>query len=119
MANRYVPGGSVTTGARAQEETLCRQSTLYPSLGGIQYPLPEFGGAVVPNVQFFRDDAYQGIEPFTADVFLSAAYDCNIEHDRGYDRPAPGPDGGDDMYATGMRRKIRTMLRFAMENGKK
>jgi uncharacterized protein (TIGR02452 family) len=112
MANLYIPGGSVTTGARAQEETVCRQSTLYPALQRLPYPLPECGGAFVPGVQFFRDDAYQGVEPLTADVFASAAYNCNRAHGDGYDRPE-----ADEVYSSGTERKIRTMLRLAIENG--
>ncbi len=112
MANRYVAGGSVTTGARAQEETVCRQSNTYPALQRLQYPLPECGGAFVPGVQFFRDDTYEGVEPFTADVFASAAYNCNRAHGDGYDRPE-----ADEVYSAGTDRKIRTMLRFAIENG--
>lgn len=115
MANRYTRGGGVTTGARAQEETLCRQSNLYPALERLAYPLPEKGGAYVPGVQFFRDDAYNVVEPFVADVFVSAAYNCNRAHGPGYDRP--GPDGEDEFYAVGTDAKIRTMLRSAIQHG--
>lgn len=83
MANGAVPGGAVLGGSNAQEETLCRQSTLYPALKKLNYPLPEFGGAFVPHVQFFRDDAYKGIRPLVVDVFASAAYDCNLSHKPG------------------------------------
>ena len=34
------PGGSVVKGARAQEEDLCRCTTLYSSLEAVNYPLP-------------------------------------------------------------------------------
>lgn len=115
MANRYTRGGGVVTGARAQEETVCRQSNLYPALERLEYPLPEKGGALVPGVQFFRDDEYNVVEPFAADVFVSAAYNCNRAHGAGYDRP--GPDGEDEFYATGTDAKIRTMLRAAIQNG--
>ncbi len=115
MANRYTRGGGVVTGARAQEETVCRQSNLYPALERLEYPLPERGGALVPGVQFFRDDAYNVVEPFAADVFVSAAYNCNRAHGAGYDRP--GPEEDDEFYATGTHAKIRTMLRAAIQNG--
>jgi uncharacterized protein (TIGR02452 family) len=115
MANRYERGGAVRTGARAQEETVCRQSTLYPALERLEYPLPERGGALVPGVQFFRDDAYNVVEPFAADVFVSAAYNCNRAHGAGYDRP--GPEEVDMFYEIGTDAKIMTMLRAAIQNG--
>ncbi|MGB7978331.1 MAG: TIGR02452 family protein [Chlamydiales bacterium] len=117
MANGAVPGGAVLGGSNAQEETLCRQSTLYPALKKLNYPLPEFGGAFVPHVQFFRDDAYKGIRPLVVDVFASAAYDCNLSHKPGslglgYNRPVD-----EEAYRNGMKGKIRAMLRTAIANG--
>ncbi len=41
FANAFVPGGGVTVGATAQEESLCRCSTLYPVLNQ-QYLLDNF-----------------------------------------------------------------------------
>lgn len=115
MANRYSHGGGVRNGATAQEEVLCRQSNLYPALEVLvdrqQYPLPEFGGAYIPNVQFFRDDAYNFVDPFTVDVFVSAAYNCNVGS-RGYDKPE-----NEHEYENGTRLKIQNMLRAAIQMG--
>lgn len=116
MANLYERGGGVRNGANAQEETLCRQSDLYPGLERLTYPLPVEGGAYIPGVQFFREDIqYRAVEPFVADVFVSAAYNCNRGHGAGYDRPEA--DGGDELYAAGTEAKIRTMLRHAIQTG--
>jgi Uncharacterized protein conserved in bacteria (DUF2263) len=57
MANEENPGGSVFDGAKAQEETLCRQSNLY--IGQKQaeatgyYPITEHGGILIKGVTFF------------------------------------------------------------------
>lgn len=113
MANRYRRGGGVTNGAAAQEETLCCQSDLYAGLERVPYPLPERGGAYIPGVQFFRDDRFRFINPpLIADVFASAAYNCNQEHGRGYDRPA-----NDNEHIDGTKEKIRTMLRTGRQEG--
>lgn len=57
MASERVPGGGVRSGANAQEECLCRCSTLYISLTRNPrfYPLAEEGGLYSPDVLFFRD----------------------------------------------------------------
>lgn len=112
MANRYDRGGAVLRGARAQEETLCRQSDLYKGLEKVHYPLPELGGAAVRGVQFFRDDEYNYVEPIVADVFTSAAYNNNLAHGRGFDRPVD-----DAVYLANTKEKMRTMLRWGIQNG--
>lgn len=124
MANKESPGGSVLDGSEAQEETLCRQSNLYIGLKHAEgigyYPITEYGGILVKNVTFFRDDKYDYLaEGFQADVFASAAYDCNKEHKpivekhlAGYDKPERDID-----YENGMKAKIRASLRAAKKNG--
>lgn len=124
MANATRPGGSVVDGDNAQEETLCCQSNLYMGLkeafSNGYYPIPEFGGILVKGVSFFRDENYNFLdECYQADVFASAAYDCNIAHKpdlekglRGYDRPEREED-----YQKGMKAKIRTLLQTAKQNG--
>ncbi len=124
MANRKSIGGAPDR-ANAQEEMLCRQSALYPALASmpndrnnhystdISYRFLSGGGILVPGVQFFRTDPSEGYAfcpPFTADVFASAAYNCNQDQD--YDRPRK-----DLEYIEGTKERIRTMLRAAVENG--
>ncbi|PKS04883.1 hypothetical protein jhhlp_008247 [Lomentospora prolificans] len=56
MASPLRPGGGVLSGATSQEESLCRRTTLYPSLREEFYRLPEFGAVYTPDVLVFRVD---------------------------------------------------------------
>jgi uncharacterized protein (TIGR02452 family) len=76
MASGRRPGGGVTNGARAQEETLCRCSNLYP--GMIQakkehqlYPLQQ--PYIIKNVTFFKDESYQMMDHCLCDVVVCNA----------------------------------------------
>src|SRR5947207_4725678 len=55
MASAICPGGGYTRGARAQDESLCRRSTLYNTIkrSGF-YPIPPYGGLYSPKVLVFR-----------------------------------------------------------------
>jgi uncharacterized protein (TIGR02452 family) len=54
MCSVFRPGGGVLNGARAQEESLCTRSTLYPSLREENYRLPEDAAIYTPDVLVFR-----------------------------------------------------------------
>ena len=130
MASATHPGGGVEKGSGAQEEQLCRRSTLllslyqykrekakiYPQLNikyrEKQYPLhPQFGGIYSPKVTFFREGEGLGYrlsdEPFFANVITVAG----VSH--------PPLDKNGLMYPREQeqtKNKIRTILRIALEH---
>lgn len=83
FANGLEPGGGFLSGARAQEETLCRSSSLYETLLGDQMyakrrkrPLPDSTDWVIysPEVPVFRaDDGTELEEPWLLDIVTCAA----------------------------------------------
>ncbi|OHT09657.1 hypothetical protein TRFO_21376 [Tritrichomonas foetus] len=87
FANAIKPGGGYLNGRTAQEEQLCRQSLLYPTLTknlemyqfNIEQNLHECGSNYMiysPLVLFFRDDEFNLIpEPFAVNVITSPAVD--------------------------------------------
>jgi uncharacterized protein (TIGR02452 family) len=91
FASAKSPGGGFINGAQAQEESLARSSTLYPSLmtttGQQFYDLHRIdprGGyythAMIysPGVVFFRDDDGGWTQPLEADVLVSAAVNAGV-----------------------------------------
>ncbi len=101
FANAYSPGGGVEHGARAQEEVLCRCSTLYEILSSEKCwnayyrknrnERKIYGSDRIiysPGIMFFNTDRYEfpePIEPFQADVITCAApdlYDVGCQDDQ-------------------------------------
>ena len=120
FANAFNPGGGFRIGARAQEEALCRCSTLYSSLisdkAAAMYnyncAFRENGDSdfmlLSPNVCVFRDENCELLEsPFTVGVITI---------------PAPNRFGeamflSEKRIAEVMTRRIRIMLRIAARHG--
>ncbi|KAF3934947.1 hypothetical protein ABW19_dt0208433 [Dactylella cylindrospora] len=77
MASNTNPGGGVLNGAQAQEETLCRRSTLYPSLLGTNFhPLNSGSIIFTPDVLVFMNQRYEMLkdaERYYVDVISAAA----------------------------------------------
>lgn len=86
FADSTKPGGGYLNGRSPQEETLCRQTLLYPTLVGnqmyqynIKNNLKVEGSDVMiysPNVYVIRNDKYKEIQhPFTVNIISSPAVD--------------------------------------------
>lgn len=87
FASSTSPGGGVTSGASAQEECLCRVSTLYPCLKDesmwdrfyaphrkARNPLHNDDIIYTKDIVVFKDDDYQPLlQPFAVDVITCAA----------------------------------------------
>lgn len=61
MASERVPGGGVSSGCSAQEEELCRRTTLYPCLSSLRrryYPLSPGTVVYTPRVDVLCDASY-------------------------------------------------------------
>lgn len=127
MASRRNPGGGVTAGAGAQEETLFRRTDLfrslyqfapYATLYGVkmscdhQYPLDrDFGGIYTPDATIFRESEKEGYKLMEEPVkmsFISVA---------GINCPELTPDGMiADYLVEAVKNKIRTILRIGLQH---
>ena len=127
MASRRNPGGGVTTGAGAQEETLFRRTNLFRSLYqfapyaeqyGVkrshhQYPLDRnFGGVYTPNAIYFRESEQKGYALLDEPVSLSFITVA------GMNRPDINKDGMiADHHVGPIKNKIRTIFRMGLVHG--
>ena len=126
------PGGGVETGARAQEETICRRSTLtrsiysfdfkyasrygYPLQAGEHYPIvSEFSAVYSPNVTVFREglDCLFMEEPYDVAVITCAALNLNGKYPIKLTPDGHMPQAAIDIT----RNKIRTVFRIGLTYG--
>jgi uncharacterized protein (TIGR02452 family) len=135
LASAYHACGGYHTGSRAQEEGICRESTLSRSLyqyyGETEskavnvpfkyeaYPLDLcFGGIYSPGVTVFRDptECYRLLEePYKVGVITVAA--LNFRPNRDLQFHDPDTDGFTEEGDAIMRHKIRTIYRLGLSNG--
>ena len=140
MASLYHPGGGVLQGSSAQEEDLCRRSTLAISLyqfslpGGRygdladmvgvkrraeRYPMDNtYGGIYSPGITFFRgtrDEGYALLDnPFRAAVISVASLNYNPKHGHNsLDANGNIPEADKPV----LKEKIRTILRIGILKG--
>ncbi len=128
MANRHTPGGGVINGARAQEESLFRQSNLCVSLyqfdeyharllglplGNGRYPMDRnTGGIYSGRVTFFRTSSRNG------DALVETPFECAVVSVAAINRPDLMPDGSlVDWAVVATKNKIRTMFRIGLLHG--
>lgn len=139
LADAYHACGMYNSGSKAQEESICRASTL--SLTLYQYfnrqwakkagvPLREesaypmdirFGGIYSPKVTVFRDNGTTGFalreEPFQTSIISVAALNFKEGHETN-NLEYRAEDGGFNKEGEEiMRDKIRTIYRIALLNG--
>lgn len=126
------PGGGVETGARAQEETICRRSTLtrsiysfdpkyanryhYPLQPGEHYPIvSEFSAVYSPNVTVFRKglDCLLMEDPYDVAVVTCAALNLNGKYPIKLTADGHMPQRAIDIT----RNKIRTVFRIGLMYG--
>ena len=142
LADAYVACGMYKRGSRAQEESLCRVTTLSRSLFQFfqaatgkadryakeanvaikyfAYPLDlNYGGIYSPNVTVFRNahDLYSFAEDtYKVGIVSVAALDFNEKHGKNLEYRAKGggftPEGEQIM-----KNKIRTIYRIVLANG--
>ena len=125
MANRRNPGGGVTRGSSAQEETLFRRSNLFLSLyqfadyanvyglqkSKCQYPMDrDFGGIYSPNVTVFRTGPLDGY------AFLDQPFEVAVISVAGLNRPETINNRLTEPMIKGTKNKIRTILRIGLIN---
>ncbi len=126
FANQTRAGGGVVSGCRAQEEDLCRRSTLFRSLvqftpvaarygvkmSGYQYPMNEqFGGIYSPWVKVFRDGAHSDY------AFLDNPFHLAFVSVAAINRPRLEGNRIARSLVPVVKNKIRTILRIGLKYG--
>ena len=77
FANRFSPGGGVQKGSKAQEEDLCRTSSLFSALISEKfYPYIWTNDLIYTDkVVFIKNDTYQDVSPKYASIITASAPD--------------------------------------------
>lgn len=111
LANKTVPGGGVADGSTAQEEDLCRTTTLYTSLTAAEdarmYPLGTFEALYSPEVF-----AHEQLDVGSFAAITMAGYRATQGRVDTKDYPGPG-----DAFLNGMKSKIRVIIDTAIAKG--
>lgn len=120
FANSITPGGGYLHGSLAQEEDICRRTTLYPALNNMKnsaYPIKHNELIYSSDIKIFRDSWKNNFallpDPLPSiSVVTIAAYNLNdkMTHND-LSIMAPG------VYEEGTRDKIRAQLRIAADKG--
>lgn len=134
FASATTPGGGVTKGSSAQEECLCRCTTLYPALNDYiswqhyynvnRAANTNFGSDAVlytPDVLVLKDKDYNRLDDdkmFYVDVITCAAPNLREKPQNQYNSASPLPlTLTDEALYTIHVRRARNILNAAFENG--
>ncbi|KAF2863217.1 hypothetical protein K470DRAFT_211313 [Piedraia hortae CBS 480.64] len=119
MASEQRPGGGFLDGGNGQEEFLCQRTTLYSSLRGSFYPLPEVGGVWTPDVLVFRDAAANPLperERFFVNVITAGTFrfpDARRRSDTGFGNACSCGMSYCDRDRELVMRKMKAVMRMA------
>lgn len=131
FASATNPGGGVTKGSNAQEECLCRCSTLYPVLSDSRFAIPYYGlhkrdGNALhnndiiysPNIYIIKSDNYTNLyKPFKVNVITCAAPNLRETPANAYNHECgEKPKITDDELLKLHESRGRCILRVAAEN---
>ncbi|KAI0366759.1 hypothetical protein BV20DRAFT_630336 [Pilatotrama ljubarskyi] len=130
FASAKKPGGGFLTGAQAQEESIARSSTLYPTLmtrtAQAFYTLHNrdpkggyYSHAMIysPGVTIFRDDDGDWVEPFQVDVLTSPAVNAGVVRNTLHGRVAGA--AVEDKIEQAMRERMARLLYLFQTKGVK
>ena len=110
MASDKKPGGGVAKGSTAQEEHICRCTTLYPNLYKRFYPLSDYEFIHSTNIRILKDGTFSKTKSYPINVISMASIR----------RPKliSGKLYTDSDYEK-MFNKVRILLQFALDNNYK
>ena len=132
FASASNPGGGVTKGSNAQEECLCRCSTLYPVLADNRFFISFYtehrntGNALhnddiiySPNIYIIKSDNYSTLyRPFKVNVITCAAPNLRETPANAYNHEiGEKPDITDDELLKLHEKRARAIFNAALENG--
>jgi len=123
MASPLQPGGGVLRGAKAQEESLCMRSTLYPSLRPEWYRHPSDAVIYSPDVLVFRSSPTPEMEMLDAKArFYVDVISCAAPRHPETAEVSHGKNGKELRYADAkdeelMSLKIKFIMRTAAKMG--
>jgi len=127
MASRHNPGGGVVSGSGAQEENLCRRTTLHRSIFPFgefrekysllepinHYPMDHtYGGIYTPKVWVLKDEESKKYH------YLDTPFCISVITVAGVNNPDIDENGKfTQQIAETIRCKIRTIVRLGLKNG--
>ncbi|KAG6899380.1 hypothetical protein C0993_010679 [Termitomyces sp. T159_Od127] len=130
FASAKHPGGGFLNGAQAQEESIARASTLYPTLMTSQaqnfYTLHNrdsksglYSHAMIysPNVVVFRDDDGGWVEPIVVDVLTSPAVNAGVLRKSPWGKSAP--EATEERIEKAMKERMGRILFLLEQQGAK